>query len=162
MSYPEPRYTGDTGEFSASFRPRDHPPELNLPSGTAVHYLGTGASTDGKFGLYRWDMGPNPGGPGPHFHKTISEAFFVLSGTVRLYNGRAWTEADAGDYLFVPEGGIHAFCNESGVPASMLILFAPGAPREGYFEGLAEIAQGKELSQEERAEFYLRHDNHWL
>ena len=44
----------------------------------------------------------------------------------------------------------------------MLILFAPGAPREGYFEGLAEIAQGKELSQEERAEFYLRHDNHWL
>jgi len=162
MSYPEPRYTGDTGEVSASFRPRDHPPELNLPSGTAVHYLGTGASTDGKFGLYRWDMGPNPGGPGPHFHKTISEAFFVLSGTVRLYNGRAWTEADAGDYLFVPEGGIHAFCNESGVPASMLILFAPGAPREGYFEGLAEIAQGKELSEEERAEFYLRHDNHWL
>jgi mannose-6-phosphate isomerase-like protein (cupin superfamily) len=162
MSYPEPRYTGDTGEVSASFRPRDHPPELNLPSGTAVHYLGTGASTDGKFGLYRWDMGPNPGGPGPHFHKTISEAFFVLSGTVRLYNGRAWTEADAGDYLFVPEGGIHAFCNESGVPASMLILFAPGAPREGYFEGLAEIARGKELSEEERAEFYLRHDNHWL
>jgi hypothetical protein len=44
----------------------------------------------------------------------------------------------------------------------MLILFAPGAPREGYFEGLAEIARGKELSEEERAEFYLRHDNHWL
>jgi len=75
---------------------------------------------------------------------------------------RRTERSEAGDYLFVPEGGIHAFCNELGVPASMLILFAPGAPREGYFEGLAEIAQGKELSQEERAEFYLRHDNHWL
>ena len=34
-----------------------------------------------------------------------------------------------GDFLFVPEGGIHGFRNESGAPASMLLLFAPGAPR---------------------------------
>lgn len=162
MSYPDPRYAGNTGEVSASFRPRDHPPEVIYPSGTTVHYLATGTSTGSDFGLYRWDMGPTPGGADPHFHKTISESFFVLSGTVRLFNGDTWTEANAGDYLFVPEGGIHAFRNESGVPASMLILFAPGAPRESYFEGLAEIAQGKELSIEERAEFYLRHDNHWL
>ena len=44
----------------------------------------------------------------------------------------------------------------------MLILFAPGAPREDYFEGLVDIAQGKALSEHERAEFFLRHDNHWL
>jgi len=162
MSYPELRYTGSTGEVSASFRPRDHAPEVIYPTGTTVHYLAAGASTGSEFGLYRWDMGAIPGGPGPHFHKTISESFFVLSGTVRLFNGAVWTDASPGDFLFVPEGGIHAFRNESGIPASLLILFAPGAPREGYFEGLAEIAQGKELTEDERAEFYLRHDNHWL
>ena len=162
MSYPEPRYTGSTGEVSASFRPRNSAPELIYPSGGEVRYLATSASTDAEYGLYRWDMGPTPSGPGPHFHKTISESFYILAGTVRLYDGATWTDATSGDFLFVPEGGIHAFRNESGEPASMLILFAPGAPREGYFEGLAEFAKGKELSAEERTEFYLRHDNYWL
>lgn len=162
MSYPEPRYSGNTGQVSASFRPRNHAPELSYPAGSEVHYHATGAATDGEYGLYRWDMGGTPSGPGPHFHRTISESFFVLAGTVRLYNGAAWIDARPGDFLFVPEGGIHGFRNESGEPASMLILFAPGAPREGYFEGLAEIAEGKELSEQERADFYLSHDNHWL
>ena len=44
----------------------------------------------------------------------------------------------------------------------MLILFAPGAPREEYFETLAEIGKGKRLSESELTEFYLRHDNHWV
>jgi len=162
MSYPDPRYARDSGEVSATFRPQDSGPELIYPSGTTVDYLATGASTEGRFGLYRWNMGTTPGGADPHFHRTISESFFVLSGTVRLYNGQEWRDGTAGDYLYVPEGGIHAFRNESGSPATMLILFAPGAPREAYFEGLVEIANGKELTEQERAEFFLRHDNHWL
>ncbi|MDQ3053042.1 MAG: cupin domain-containing protein [Actinomycetota bacterium] len=162
MSYPEPVYSGSTGKVSATLRPADHEPDLTYPSGNTVHYLATGASTAGKFGLYRWEMGPKPGGAEPHFHKTISESFFLLSGTVRLFNGQKWIDGTAGNFLFVPEGGIHAFRNESGLPASMLILFAPGAPREDYFEGLVDIAQGKALSEHERAEFFLRHDNHWL
>jgi hypothetical protein len=64
--------------------------------------------------------------------------------------------------LFVPEGGIHAFKNESGERASMLLLFAPGAPREDYFETLAEVGRGRVLSEGERIEFYLRHDTYWL
>ena len=44
----------------------------------------------------------------------------------------------------------------------MLLLFAPGAPREEYFETLAEVASGRVLSEEERIEFYLKHDTYWL
>ena len=44
----------------------------------------------------------------------------------------------------------------------MLLHFAPGAPREGYFEGLAEWARSGRPSDEEAAAFYLRHDNVWL
>ncbi|MGH3383416.1 MAG: cupin domain-containing protein [Nocardioidaceae bacterium] len=162
MSYPEPRYLGSTGEVSATYRAHDHPPELVNPKGTKVHYLSTGASTKGEFGLYRWDFGPEVSGPDAHFHKTIAETFFILSGTVRLYDGEQWVDATSGDYLYVPQGGIHAFKNEPGEPASMLLLFTPGAPREEYFETLVEVAKGKVLSEEERAAFYLRHDNHWL
>jgi hypothetical protein len=41
----------------------------------------------------------------------------------------------------------------------MLLHFAPGAPRESYFEGIVGLA---DMSAEERADFFLRHDNVWL
>jgi len=124
-----------------------------------VNYLATGTTTGGDFGLYRWEMAGRPSGPAPHFHRSITESFYVLSGTVGLYDGSDWTDAGAGDYFFVPPGGIHAFRNEPGQPASMLILFTPGAPRESFFEELAEItASGREPSEEEMSEFYRRHD----
>ncbi len=159
MSYPEPRYLGEGGEISATHRASDHGPDLTYPSGNTVHYLATGASTDGLFGLYRWEMGPTPSGPQPHFHRTIAESFYVLSGTVRIYDGDRWIDARPGDFVHVPAGGIHGFRNESGEPASMLLHFAPGAPREGYFEGLVTLDHA---SEEERADFYRRHDNVWL
>ncbi|GAA2100648.1 cupin domain-containing protein [Actinomadura alba] len=162
MTYPEPRYLGDKGEISATYRAADHPPELTYQSGNTVHYLAAGASTNGQFGLYRWEMGPEPSGPDAHFHKSISESFFILAGTVRIYDGTRWIDTRPGDFVHVPEGGIHAFRNESGEPASMLLHFAPGAPREGYFEGLAEFAVSGRPSDEELAEFYFRHDTFWL
>lgn len=158
MSYPEPTYLSEKGENTARLRLASAPPELPLRSG-ASSYLATGASTNGQFGLYRWDFNENPSGPDPHFHRSISESFFILSGTVRLYDGNRWIDAKPGDFLFVPEGGVHAFRNESGEPASMLLLFAPGAPREAYFEGLSGLAA---MTEEERTAFMLEHDTFWL
>jgi len=159
MSYPPPRYTGDTGEVTATYRPADHEPELVYANGNSVHYLATGATTLGDFGLYRWVMGPGRSGPDPHFHRSISESFYVLTGTVSIYNGTEWIKATPDDFVHVPPGGIHGFRNESGAPASMLLHFSPGAPREKYFEGLVTAAQ---LGDEEKLAFYLAHDNIWL
>jgi quercetin dioxygenase-like cupin family protein len=158
LPYPEPRYTGETGEPNATYRPTDSPPELSGRSTTA-HYLATGALTDGQFGLYRWEMGPGPGGPDPHFHRSITESFYVLSGTIRLFDGSDWVEGVPGDFLYVPQGGVHGFRNESGEPATMLILFTPGAPREDYFERVHTAGQ---MSPEDRDEFFLRHDTFWV
>ena len=161
MSYPEPRYDGDPGLANATFRPAGHEPEVTYPSGGTAHYLATGDSTSGQFGLYRWEMSATPSGPMAHFHRTISESFYVLAGTIRLFDGRQWIDGQPGYFLFVPEGGLHAFRNESGEPASMLILFAPGAPREDYFETTARLAAGLEMTDEEKTAFYLRHDTYW-
>jgi mannose-6-phosphate isomerase-like protein (cupin superfamily) len=159
MTYPEPRYLGDGGELTATYRPNDHEPDLVFDNGPTVHYLATGASTNGQFGLYRWQMGPQPGGPGPHFHRSISESFYILSGAVRIFDGKDWIDAKPGDFVHVPEGGIHGFKNESGQPASMLLHFAPGAPREGYFENISRLG---EMNDEQRAEFFLAHDTFWV
>jgi mannose-6-phosphate isomerase-like protein (cupin superfamily) len=160
MSYPPARHLDAAGQVSATLRTADARPDLVIGARTQVHHLATGASTDGQFGLYRWDMAAHPkGGPSGHFHRTMSESFFVLDGTVSLYNGDAWVDATSGDFLYVPPGGIHAFSNNSGAPASMLILFAPGAPREAYFASLAEIAaSGRQLTDEEWLELWARHD----
>ena len=159
MSYPPVQYSGDGGEISATYRPASAPADLVYPNGNTVDYLATGSSTDGQFGWYRWNMGPEPTGPGPHFHRTISESFFILTGSVRIYDGTQWIETQPGDFVHVPIGGIHAFRNESGQPASMLLHFAPGAPREAYFEGLPKIG---EMTHDEITAFFAEHDNTWL
>ena len=162
MTYPEPRYLGETGEVSAIYRPNAAPPAITYANGTTADYLATGASTGGLFGLFRWNMGAEPSGPGPHFHRTLAESFYVLLGSVRIFDGANWIDAEPGDFVHVPPGGIHGFRNESGAPASMLIHFAPGAPREGYFEGLARWAVDGRPGKEELEAFYREHDNIWI
>jgi quercetin dioxygenase-like cupin family protein len=164
MSYPPPRYSADTGAISATFRRADAPPDLAIGVRTRVSHLATGATTDGQFGLYRWDMAavaPTSTTSEGHYHRTFSESFYILGGTVSLYNGDRSIDATAGDYLYVPPGGIHGFANNSGQAASMLVLFTPGAPREAYFEELADIvATGRELSDQQWVELYARHDQY--
>jgi mannose-6-phosphate isomerase-like protein (cupin superfamily) len=165
MSYPPPRYFADQGETSATFRTAATDPELRIGDRSRVSLLSTGATTGGLYGLYRWALLPTAPDPTPansgHYHRTFSEAFFILDGTVALYDGDTWREAAPGDYLFVPPGGVHSFANTSGAAASMLVLFAPGAPREPYFEELAAIrAEGRQLTPEEWDELYARHDQY--
>ncbi|MFE4667054.1 cupin domain-containing protein [Streptomyces sp. NPDC056716] len=164
MSYPEPheypaaRYHGIQGEANSVFRPADSPPDISSP-GATTHYLATNQSTSGEFGLYRVDLGARSAGAKTHFHRTMSESFYVLSGELELYDGEAWVTGRTGDFLYVPAGGLHAFKNVTDEPMSMLMLFSPGAPREEYFERLAEMAQrgGEELKQ-----FRIRHDSYFL
>lgn len=159
---PEPvDYQGHTGELNVDYRPAGKSQSITYRSGVVASFIATGASTEGDLGLFQWDMPPHAGGPSAHFHRRFSESFYILSGTVRLYDGTRWISAAAGDFLHVPRGGVHAFQNESDAAAAMLILFAPGAPRERYFIELAELAaSGRTLSDEERVEFLARHDQY--
>ena len=104
-----------------------------------------------------WTFGPGESGPDPHFHRAITESFYVLRGEVDLYDGSRWRTARTGDFLFVPQGGLHGFRGSDH--AQMLLVFTPGAPREDYFETLAAHAP---MGEEERAEFMLRHDTYWV
>ena len=116
--YPPDTYLGDDGEASAWLRRTDESPEITYRSGGTCEYLATGDQSAGRFGLYRWTFGETESGPDPHFHRSISEQFYVLSGEVRLYDGRQWVTARSGDFLYVPEGGIHGFRDPAGLDAA--------------------------------------------
>jgi mannose-6-phosphate isomerase-like protein (cupin superfamily) len=94
--YPPARYTKDEPEVSAWLRraPQNGgpPPDYDSFGLVKYHYLADQQATDGEYGLYRVEIAPKGGGPGPHFHRAMSEAFFVLSGTVKLYDGTDWIE----------------------------------------------------------------------
>jgi len=154
MSYP-----GDTGEVSGRLMRAGDVEQLDRAGGTRTRFVAPGSFTRGQYGLFEWHMPAHAGGASPHFHKTFSESFYILSGTVQLYDGQSWADARTGDFLYVPAGGIHAFRNDSAQAASMLILFAPGAPREDYFRETAALAAaGRELTYDEWTELYARHD----
>jgi quercetin dioxygenase-like cupin family protein len=155
-------YLGESGEINATYRPVGEVETLVRPK-VRNAFVATGDVTNGEFGLFQYDMAPRAGGPAAHFHRTFSESFFVLDGTVRLFNGESWVSATKGDFLYVPRGGIHAFGNESDEATSILILFAPAPPRERYFRALAELVDsGRELTPEERTAFLAEHDQYMV
>lgn len=159
MPYPPPIYHGPEGEVSATVRRHDSEPDLVFANGNRVHYLATGEGTGGLFGLYRWEFAGPRSGPDPHFHRTLAESFYILEGEVSVFEGTGWRVCRPGDYAHVPPGGVHGFRNESG-PAAMLLHFAPGAPREAYFEGLARGLGA--ATAPERDAFMSEHDNLWV
>lgn len=135
--------------------------QVTLGSGSVARFVAPGTATQGRFGLFEWRIPPRTGGTDTHFHKTFSESFYITAGTVRLYDGSRWVKAGPGDFLYVPEGGTHGYRNDTDDPAAMLVLFAPGAPREDYFRELAEIAAaGRTLTDTEWVELWARHDQY--
>jgi mannose-6-phosphate isomerase-like protein (cupin superfamily) len=155
-------YLGAVGEASAGFHARAGVDSLTFAdSGTQVRFVAPGAVTQGQFGLFEWNMPPRTGGADPHFHRTFSESFYVMSGLVEFFDGTGWVPARSGDFLYVPMGGVHGFRAPGDGPSSMLILFAPGAPRERYFRELAAIrASGRTFTDDEWADFLASHDQY--
>ncbi|HEX5596084.1 MAG TPA: cupin domain-containing protein [Micromonosporaceae bacterium] len=135
--------------------------QVTLGTGSTARFVAPGTATQGRFGLFEWQIPARTGNTDTHFHKTFSESFYVTSGTVRLYDGSRWVTAGPGDFLHVPEGSAHGFHNDTDDPATMLILFAPAPPREAYFRELAEIAAAsRTLTDAEWVELWARHDQY--
>jgi mannose-6-phosphate isomerase-like protein (cupin superfamily) len=118
------------------------------------------AMTGGRYSLYHLDLGTGAGA-GAHFHRTFTESFHVLGGTVQFYDGQRWFPGGPGDHVVVPEGGVHAFRNDADQPATMLMLSTPGVRREDYFAELeAVVREGRQPSPQEWADLFARHDQY--
>jgi quercetin dioxygenase-like cupin family protein len=125
-----------------------------------TRFVATGAETRGDFGMFEVTMAPGGNGPGPHLHRTFSESFLVLEGTLMVLANDQWTTAHPGDLVYVPRSSVHGFqAAGPDLGARFLILFIPGIPREDYFEGLLELhAGGRNPTTAEIDAFALQHD----
>lgn len=125
-----------------------------------IRFLATGGQTRGDFGLYEMTLPPGGGGPGPHVHRTFSESFHVLEGRLAVLDGDTWSTAGPGDLVYVPRSGVHGFhAADDAAGCRFLLLFTPGAPREGYFRGMVDLhAEGRTPTTEELDDMAAQYD----
>ena len=122
------------------------------------------ATTGGAFGLYRWDMGPRPSGPSPHFHRSITESFYVLSG-----HGSAARRAELastrgpGDFFHVPIGGVHGFRERvGGADVDAAAVHARRAAGGLLRDAGRRRPAARPWAPDDWTAFYLRHDTFWV
>jgi quercetin dioxygenase-like cupin family protein len=109
--------------------------------GDVYRMLVTGEETNGKYAI--WEaLVPPGGGPPPHVHSREEEGFYILEGEIALQIGDERQVARAGTFVNTPAGTPHAFKNESGKPARMLISVAPAGLEKMFFEVGVPVAPG--------------------
>jgi quercetin dioxygenase-like cupin family protein len=93
--------------------------------GDVYRFLAVGDETNGRYTLWEAIVPPG-GGPPPHTHSREEEGFYVLEGEITF---------TVGDQRLVAGAGTpHAFKNESGQAARMLMSVAPAGLEKMFFE----------------------------
>jgi quercetin dioxygenase-like cupin family protein len=101
--------------------------------GDIYRFLATGEETGGAYAL--WVANVLPGrGPPPHTHSREEEAFYILDGEVVFSVGDERLVGTPGMFINMPISRQHAFRNESGRSARMLISIAPAGLEKMFFE----------------------------
>src|SRR5262245_14933149 len=101
--------------------------------GDVYRFLATGEDTDGRYALFEAIVPPG-GGPPPHIHSREEEGFYILEGEITFTVGDKRLLAQAGTFANMPVGSLHAFKNESGKTARMLISVAPAGLEKMFAE----------------------------
>jgi len=109
--------------------------------GDVYRFLATSEVTNGKYAM--WEaLVPPGGGPPPHVHSREEESFYILEGEITFTIDGKPLVATAGMFANMPVGMPHAFKNESGKPARMLISVAPAGLEKMFFEFGVPLAEG--------------------
>lgn len=83
---------------------------------------------------------PQRVGPPPHEHD-FEEAYYILSGAVRLTVDGVESVLGAGDFVRIPGGRVHGFRGESAEPAQMLVFQTPADAGDFFREVAREVTR---------------------
>ncbi len=93
---------------------------------------------------------PPQGGPGPHSHADVQEAFYIIDGELEVTTKEKTYTATKGAYINIPFGGpVHKFTNKTDKITHILCLVTP-AGMENMFEEIGQpVAAGQFLPKPE-------------
>jgi quercetin dioxygenase-like cupin family protein len=93
----------------------------------------TGAETDGAIGIIEATSPPGFGPP-RHIHHSCDEWFYVLDGEFQFLVGDDLVHAQAGAFVYVPRGTVHAPKVVGSKPGKVLSGFVPGGGELAFEE----------------------------
>jgi mannose-6-phosphate isomerase-like protein (cupin superfamily) len=122
-------------------------PNILVPGGGQVfNALGvsltiktTGSDSGGQWFVIEYNAPPNFPGPPPHWHKVMTEIFYVVEGSITFHVGEQTLEAGPGGYAFVPPGTVHRFSNQMDAPAKFLGIASPAILEQYFYEMMALV-----------------------
>jgi mannose-6-phosphate isomerase-like protein (cupin superfamily) len=77
------------------------------------------AETADAYSISEWWLEPHTKGPGPHSHPE-DDVFYVIAGTMSVFVGDTWIDAEVGSFVLIPGGTTHDFENRGDQRAGLL------------------------------------------
>lgn len=101
----------------------------------------SGNDTDGRYSLLEWTVAPGSElaegerrDYGPHLHHRYEETFHIQEGSLEFLINDDVVTLNEGDFVRVPPGTKHGYCNVSTKPVRMLVTFSPGGMEELFLK----------------------------
>ena len=88
-------------------------------------FIETSEESNGKHSLIEVELYKSEGPP-VHYHKTFSEKFEVIEGTLYLQVGKKQKLINAGEFYTIPAGVPHKFYNPTNNKVRFKLIFEPG------------------------------------
>jgi mannose-6-phosphate isomerase-like protein (cupin superfamily) len=82
--------------------------------------------TDEKYSISEWWLEPYSEGPDAHQHEDQDQIFYVLEGTISMFIGDKWIDADKGTFVRIPINTTHTFANRTDRKIGFLNFDIPG------------------------------------
>jgi mannose-6-phosphate isomerase-like protein (cupin superfamily) len=114
-------------------------------------------ATNSGFTMTDSTIAPGFPGPPPHWHREVTDSFFVLEGTLTVRLRDELMEAEPGTYVCVPPGNVHAFSNRTDSPVRFLNISSP-AGWENYLRDLEVLLKDGSPDPEQWLEVMSKHD----
>lgn len=93
-----------------------------------------GEQTNGAYALIDMLIPPK-GGPGPHSHATIQEAFYILDGEIKVITKEKTYTVSKDSFVNIPfNGPIHKFTNRTDKTAHIPCLTTPSGMEKMFEE----------------------------
>lgn len=108
-----------------------------------------GDETGGTYALIDMLI-PTGGGPGPHSHAGVQEAFYIIDGEIEVTTKEKIYTAVTGLYINIPfDGPAHKFTNKRDKTAHILCLVTPSGMEKMFEEIGKPVAAGTFLPKPE-------------
>lgn len=120
---------------------KTNPSEETIRIGSlTIHFLLTGADSNGSVAAFEMSVPPKTGLPGPaHSHDHYEESVYGVEGVLTFVVEGTPIDIGPGEACCIPRGAVHRFENRSDQPVKVVCVITPAKLGPEYFREIAAL-----------------------